>query len=67
MPTEITPIGEFEFKETILRIGIPNAKFNEDYAKYLRKTIQNQIDEQDAGKIICIVVPEDTTLDTVYV
>lgn len=67
MPTEITPVGGFEFKETILRIGVPNAKFSEDYARHLRKAIQNQINEQNVENIICVVVPEDTTLDTIYV
>lgn len=66
MPTEITPVAGFELKETILRIGVPNAKFSEDYARHLRKIIQDQINEQCAGSMICVVVPEDTTLDTVY-
>lgn len=66
MPTETTSVAGFEFKETILRIGVPNAKFSEDYARYLIKIIQDQINEQCAGSIICVVVPEDTTLDTIY-
>lgn len=57
MPTETT---------SVLRIGVPNAKFSEDYARYLIKIIQDQINEQCAGNIICVVVPEDTTLDTIY-
>ena len=66
MPIETTPIEKFELKESILRIGVPNAKFSEDYARYLRKIIQDQINEQCVGSIVCVVVPEDTTLDTIY-